>query len=136
MAIQHYKTQHWIKCPGCDREFKTRVDMDQVAFYPMVPDFVFVLMRPFSTTKQNTPLLNALSATANSILRKRRTRLVFSPVLGGHILTFFQHYDAKHRFKCPECNDEFTTQVAMDQVSSSSTALRLGFFTHIYSIAI
>ena len=136
MAIQHHKAQHRIKCPKCDREFTTRAEMDQVAFYSMIPGSVLVLMRPFSTTKQTIALLNALSATTNSKLRRQWTRLAFNPVLGGHILTFFQHYGAKHRFKCPECDDEFTTQVAIDQVSFSSIEPRLGFFTHIRSTTI
>jgi len=93
--------------------------MDQVAFYSIIPDVVLVLTRSFSTTKRNTVLLNAPSATANLILRKQWIKFVLSPVLGDRILTLFQHYDAKHRFECPECDDEFTTQAAMNQVPFS-----------------
>ena len=102
----------------------------------MIPDSVLVLIRPLSTTTRSIARYGVPSATPDSIPRRRWTRLVFSPVLDDHTLTFFQHYDAKHRFKCPECDDEFTTQVAMNQVSFSSTELRLGLFTHIYSTAI
>ena len=35
-------------------------------------------------------------------------------------LTFPQHYNAKHRFECPECDDEFTTEEARDEVRSFS----------------
>ena len=136
MAIQHYKAQHRIECPKCSSRFTTRAEMDQVAFYPIIPDSVLVLMRPFSTTKQSIPFLNALSATANSILRRLWTRLVFNPVLDDHTLTFFQHYGANHRFGCPKCDDEFTTQAAVNQVSFPSAELRLGFFTHIRSTTI
>jgi hypothetical protein len=42
----------------------------------------------------------------------------FVPVsgLGGCFLTLYQHYNLKHRFKCPDCDDEFKTQAAVDQV--------------------
>ena len=89
--------------------------MDQVPSYPL--SLGYVLTCPFSTTKQNIALSNALSVTVNSGPRTRRIRLVFSPVLEGYLLIcFFQHYDAKHCFECPDCDDEFTTQAAMDQV--------------------
>ena len=29
-----------------------------------------------------------------------------------------QHYDAKHRFECSECDEEFTTEEARDEVRS------------------
>lgn len=32
--------------------------------------------------------------------------------------TLPQHYDAKHRFECTECDDEFTTEADRDQVRS------------------
>lgn len=110
--------------------------MDQVTFYSIIPDLVLVLTRSFSTIKRNIVPLSAPSATANLILRRQWIKFVFSPVLGSRILTFFQHYDVKHRFECPECDDEFTTQAAMNQVSFSSTAQRLAFFTRIRSTTI
>ena len=37
-----------------------------------------------------------------------------------------QHREVKHRtFECPECDREFTTEDAMDQVRARSRALRL-----------
>ena len=47
------------------------------------------LTYPFSTAKRNIARLNAPSVAANSGLRMRWTRLVFSPVLNGYILTPF-----------------------------------------------
>ena len=70
----------------------------------------------FSIAKQNTALSNAPSVAANSRTKKRRIKFVPVPQLGGCPLTPYQHYDAKHRFECPECDDEFTTQAAMEQV--------------------
>ena len=90
--------------------------MVQVAFYPTIPDFVLVLTRPLSTTKQIIPLLYVPIATANLILRRQCTKFVFSLVLGGHTLTFFQHFDAEHSFGCPECDYAFQTEAAMNQV--------------------
>jgi len=126
-AIQHYKTKHRFECPKCNREFVTQGGMDKVASYPMIPDFVLVLTRPFSTTKQNIPLLYAPSAAAS--LTPRRGWIKFAPnhVLGDHTLTLFQHYNTKHRFGCPKCNEVFTTQAAMDLVLFSPIALRLDF---------
>lgn len=69
-AIQHYNAKHRIKCPKCDLEFTTWANMYQVAFYPIIPDFVLVLMWPSSTTKQTIAFLNAPSAAANSIPRR------------------------------------------------------------------
>lgn len=34
------------------------------------------------------------------------------------LLTLLQHYDAKHRFECDECDEEFTTEAARDEVQS------------------
>jgi len=39
-------------------------------------------------------------------------------VLFCGLLTVPQHYDAKHRFECTECDDEFTTEEARDEVQS------------------
>jgi len=36
----------------------------------------------------------------------------------SHIVTLPQHYNAKHRFECSECDDEFTTEEARDEVHS------------------
>ena len=99
----------------------------------MIPDFVFVLTRPFSTTKPNIPLLYAPSAAANLTPRREWIKFVFSPVLGDHTLMLFQHYNTKHRFACPKCNEVFTTQAAMDLVLFSPTALRLDFFICVCS---
>lgn len=105
--------------------------MDQVPFYPLSLDYV--LTYPLSTTKQDIALLNALSVTANSEPRRRWIRLVSSPVLEGYLLTSFQHYDTKHRFECPECDDEFTTQAAMDQVPFPPDYVMTWFLTRTFS---
>ena len=39
-------------------------------------------------------------------------------VLFCGLLTVPQHYDAKHRFECTECDDKFTTEAARDEVRS------------------
>ena len=36
----------------------------------------------------------------------------------NHMVTPPQHYAAKHRFECNECDDEFTTEEARDEVRS------------------
>ena len=91
----------------------------------MIPSYVLTL--PSSITRQYTVDFNALSATANSGRRMRWIKSVFNPMANDHLLTVFQHYDAKHRFECPECDDEFTTQAAVDQVSLSAIPLQLDF---------
>ena len=38
--------------------------------------------------------------------------------LPNHLLMLPQHYNAKHCFECSECDDEFTTEAARDEVQS------------------
>ena len=40
--------------------------------------------------------------------------LILSSSPRHSLLKFIQHYDAEHRFECPICDDEFTTEGARD----------------------
>ena len=70
---------------------------------------------------------NAQSVILCSRHRLGWIRFAFNPTVNSYVLTAFQHYDARHRFECPECDDEFTTWAAMDQASFSPIVTRLGF---------
>ena len=38
------------------------------------------------------------------------------PLFCDPLLTFLQHYNTKHRFKCSDCDEEFTAEGARNQV--------------------
>ena len=52
---------------------------------------------------------------------------VFNSRLNDHLLTGSQHWHTEHCLQCPECDNEFTTQDALDQVFPLPIASWLNF---------
>ena len=77
------------------------------------------------------PVSNAPSVTVNLRARSRWIRFSFIPVLDSQMLTIAQHYDAKHRFECSECDREFKSTKSMNNVERLTTALTSHLLTTI-----
>lgn len=105
-------------CHFCPDSFESWGAVFSVLILPRLPRFYFSSYF-VSMLGQNmeVSVFSARSVAANFGRRQRwtRSRLIF-PVFRNPLLTCPQHYDAKHRFECPECNGEFTTESARDQV--------------------
>ena len=102
-------------CPECDSRFKTEEGMEAVCFQPCT---------------QRSPADSVSALRCKTPFRVSRVRYrvydggleeeghLFNPSLSrdDRIHLDLQHRNVKHRFKCPDCTECFTTESTMKQV--------------------